>query len=559
MRTLLWSVVLLALSGCGDDDDPHDAAADGGRADGDARPSDGSQRDGDAGPNDADSARDGGDARPDATPETMTPAEIAAVIRTEICERTEAIKCDSRCDCDRSAPCAPDVAGCLASFAALGSESAPTISARLARLCGDQRIAFMRACSSGGEVCGRMFGVVLADVGEECVTDASFIDFSPIRCADGLGECELESGRFVCVARRTADEECEEGDCALGFACVEGHCKATPLADGDPCAAECGPGLSCRAVDLASLEDPARWKCARPAEVSELCADDVDCATGLRCEAQQCVMGAATDCTRVDECGSNRVCNGDDGARCLATLAIGQPCDYPLLDAASHFAGDEIGPIVRDQNVCGEDGWCSPDGCERRPGLGEYCRTAQCRHGLGCLDNECVGPGALGERCPQIDTGGFCGDGLVCIGDICERRRDVDEPCASSAECAAELSCAVDPSGTGRTCRPRKAEGEDCTTTECGDSLYCEYVGAETATCQPRKAEGATCAQDSAECQVGLTCVPTSVASGVCRPPIARGEPCWIARTGDAPCEPSSWCGPVVEGGECEPTICPPE
>jgi hypothetical protein len=151
-----------------------------------------------------------------------------------------------------------------------------------------------------------------------------------------------------------------------------------------------------------------------------------------------------------------------------------------------------------------------------------------------------------GEPC-----GVGCGPDLRCEAGLCAPLKPLNEPCASSAECEAELICLG-------SCRPRRALGETCRfdpdrLSPCEPGLACDVVpfvsGAEGTCITP--GEAFSPCRFHWSCAPGLVCADIDWSTfpgaappgGFCRPPDGL----------DANCQPTSYgafvgdgCGPGV-------------
>jgi MYXO-CTERM domain-containing protein len=134
-----------------------------------------------------------------------------------------------------------------------------------------------------------------------------------------------------CLPLLSADEPCEDGQCAEGLVCGReaGHCLE--IADeGEACTADdvCADGLVCN-----DASDPP--ECHPPAGEGEACANLDDCAEGLTCNAgvspSECrapaIEGGA--CGDVADCASGLSCTGGAcaGSGTTPTTTSGEGCD----------------------------------------------------------------------------------------------------------------------------------------------------------------------------------------------------------------------------------------
>jgi hypothetical protein len=167
---------------------------------------------------------------------------------------------------------------------------------------------------------------------------------------------------------------------------------------------------------------------------------------------------------------------------------------------------------------------------------GETCeRAVECAPGTVCMKQNGVCRGVCsslpkeGERCAF-----GCGPGLRCEGDTCVALRAVNEPCATTAECASDLICQG-------SCRPRRKLGETCgfdqdRLSQCEPGLACDvvpFVSGAVGTCVTPRKSGETC-RFHWSCEPGLVCAdldwtPFPAAApveGSCRKPDGRDFNC---------------------------------
>lgn len=192
-----------------------------------------------------------------------------------------------------------------------------------------------------------------------------------------------------------------------------------------------------------------------------------------------------------------------DGLRCEPRIPVGGRCGFALSPDEAPVAPPTTGREPRLVGSFPEDGCARESACEAfgsatcvtLPGLGQPCSTdGRCVRPLAC-DFEsfsCQEGGREGASCASRP----CAPGHRCLEGIC-RLGERFSPCSQSTECPAEHFC--EPSAT-RSCLPRRGLGEACESSEaCTEPAICSV-------------------------------------DGVCRAPLAAGDPCRDA------CGPALFC-----------------
>src|SRR6185436_6697285 len=142
-------------------------------------------------------------------------------------------------------------------------------------------------------------------------------------------------------------------------------------------------------------------------------------------------------------------------------------------------------------------------------------QPVECAPGTICIKPGGVCEGTCSSASKDTEPCAFgCGPGLRCDdkgdmdpnNDVCAPVKELNEACASSAECRDDLVCNV-------TCRPRGKENEPCwfdleRLSTCDPGLACDvvpYVRGDVGTCIKPKATGEAC-RFHWSCQSGLVC-----------------------------------------------------
>ncbi len=247
-------------------------------------------------------------------------------------------------------------------------------------------------------------------IGLRCIEGAC-ADVRELFCAstDICGEnatC-LGTADRTCLARGVDGATCTyTEDCADGFYCAEGICRANPgeaeaCADGVYCASDLGCDFE---SSICSTLPPEGEPCSLGPFGPMLCAEGLACINGtcgaIPGENETCAMNnlcaAGLGCDfKPDEQGNSSICRTrkDAGALCENDdiCDIGLFCDYGVGACAPFYA---LGDLCRVGNECGPQRSCMPITpgartftCQPLPGEGDAC-FLDCAAGTRCQTTE---------------------------------------------------------------------------------------------------------------------------------------------------------------------------
>ena len=351
-------------------------------------------------------------------------------------------------------------------------------------------------------------GVISDDIVNECATGLFCLDmgtdgvcvqrgkqgdycFNDWECIDEL-YCNQLSG--TCQPDRKLGESCAEaGDPAntdaVKIPCAK-YLSCDPFAR--VCVAECSEGAKCTTDAQCDKTNGLRCivgYCDTVRDENQPCADDTDCGSALRCEANTdpaiayakvCVPKLADNavgCWENADCTSAFCYNGT----CRPQVSPPGACPSGL---HAQCAG----------GYCASSGYCvtlQPDGaacqadveCQSRACVSGFCAKPPLANGIPCDSNsDCASnfcnyesqrfcdtkPLDDGKRCalaPAAPTGLYsdCDSG-VCLNGLCSRGLPPGADCTPAADkppCDPALYC--DDTLSPRACQPKHGPGEDCT------------------------------------------------------------------------------------------------
>jgi hypothetical protein len=169
----------------------------------------------------------------------------------------------------------------------------------------------------------------------------------------------------------------------------------------------------------------------------------------------------------------------------------------------------------------------------------------QVQDGLSCWDD---------SDC-RIDS--FC-DHSNCPG-TCKRRSGLSQPCGSTGECQAGLSCQNNPLAVGKVCMTILSQGANCTAvgTVCGPGLYCDAPG--TGQCVFQRTSGSCTRWE--ECfgpEYACAGLVPATTSGVCTVVSRLNQACLVGYylCPGGPLPGGTWCKGATgqaygDGGTC--------
>jgi hypothetical protein len=306
----------------------------------------------------------------------------------------------------------------------------------------------------------------------------------------------------------------------------------------------------------------ARWVIAKGGLMVIVCAA-VGCTESSparsACEQLLVELGRPVDessrlvCANVDRAVADGgiVFDASRRADCLAEARDADP-SWPVFPTwfreqlpacAELFAGQRLpGEGCHVSLECGAGAYCDgsagacPGTCRAYTARGEACREAICDPAHDVCDETCRATLGEGEACASSAT---CAAGLSCLGGACLPPQPEGSTCdladlTAVTACETGLYCAPDD-----RCSQRLSEGEACLSREELNALLLEHGVASSlftydqcandlvcqeGACEARVAEGATCSSvDWSSCQLRLSCDPATQA---CAQPLEIGAAC---------------------------------
>jgi len=339
--------------------------------------------------------------------------------------------------------------------------------------------------------------------------------------------------------------------------CDPAHLFIGKLIEGQDCSSggytfECAPGYRCGTGGGLGVQG----RCVRLRQVTETCVADIDCEAGLYCSLLD------GTCKEFSDKGETCVyADRNDSAPSDATL---------LVRCAPHLACNPITEVCVEAcqagATCDSNAHCDEDQdlscilgrCSKLRQLDQPCAdTANCAEGLHCAINPQSEDGELSCQ-PTLPLNAPCVAGSDCDSGYCPTGTQVcTESVGIGDACPSGVS---DECGEGACVRENPSE--TCTTADdCPNSEVCMVDGFCGYHCIEKKDDGATCDLDT-EC-TSETCV-----AGFCRTlPLERGVECEDAMQCESlfcnyedtrECDnlPLDLSDPCQTGAECESGVC---
>lgn len=256
--------------------------------------------------------------------------------------------------------------------------------------------------------------------------------------------------------------------------------------------------------------------------------------------AAACLTAVATHSCR--DVGSG--CHRSDFLK--PTLPLGSPCtlDGTCADGFCDLSQPcgphscqplpQLGAACEPTIGCGGDAVCSVEHvCVVAGSEGDACALAPCAARLDCIPTSdgaeaCHAPGAAGSPCfgtggdpyttpipswwlPFRDVG--CADGFACdltrTPNVCVPIAQEDEPCGSTAGCAAGLRCANLTENSAGVCRPTAAPGDPCSGLPYSNACPL-FTWCDAGLCTPAPTVGQPCDDNNGQFCVASYCEPTT-------------------------------------------------
>ena len=221
-------------------------------------------------------------------------------------------------------------------------------------------------------------------------------------------------------------------------------------------------------------EAPQAFTPDKPGQKGESCEARNDCADGLACVNQVCVLdefnisktskgcdviqcNSPADCIQVVPACKQLKADCDDGNQTA--------CDQ--LDAGCKFACNNNNLCVTtctDDTECPQNWTCNAGECV------ECTNDDQCSAGQKCVNNSCIEPCANDLECP--------------VFHVCNNGECIDEGCASDRECVALLHNVEAICNDGQCLAPCQSDADCDSPTNydfwsCQNNV-CQYMGCET-------------------------------------------------------------------------------
>jgi hypothetical protein len=252
--------------------------------------------------------------------------------------------------------------------------------------------------------------------------------------------------------------------CAATETCLDGHCVAVMVNQGDAGASDAGAGGEAgrdgpsmdRPGDAVSSNDSGEDGLTSPGDAET----DVDrggaCTTDASCKSGHCVDGVCCDTACSGTCmACSAVFTGGTDGVCAPTKAGMNP----------HAARD---CAAGKPEECGNDGTCDGAGACRLYGSTQTCAPASCTGAVGAQSfqpvSTCDGKGKCSAPAPQS-----------CATYNCSPTSGCAKPCTTDDTCGAGNYCGAD-----GICKTKQIDGNACTAAKecahgfCVDGYCCE-------------------------------------------------------------------------------------
>ena len=285
-------------------------------------------------------------------------------------------------------------------------------------------------------------------------------------------------GSNTCVARKASGVSCTVGkECEENLICMAGRC-ATPSTEGGPCATrdDCRGDLTCDLV----LRTCQPFKGV--SEEGEACTGyalkcnwDGESGPEFRCD------GAATNpYGGVGTMGACRWPHLGDACTGNRNCPLRSYCDRPDGGTSGVCRSSALGTPCDYRVACQPEQYCAQGHCQARGPRGTACTySSECAATLTCRINPNDGSSACGDRgssgspCAG-DRDDQCKLPNLCIAGVCTPATIIGTPCGSYGSCFTGLCRGRNPdAGISGMCEPYLEDGAPCLESRHCSSLSC--------------------------------------------------------------------------------------